>query len=283
MRLSRPAVVALFLAIPILLHAQPALDEKPPPDTLTATFSIAAIDPDTGTQGAAVASKANAACKYVAHARAGVGVFCTQHYSVKPWGVKALDLLADKKIPEEVLAELLKNDNAPGGRQLAVIDMKGRSAQRHPVDTSPSGSYWGGMSGRFYVCQGNTLTGREVITSMAKAYEETKGSLADRLMAALVAGDCAGGDHRGRLSAGIRVCKPDVAGYWLDMHVEKSDDAIIVLHKKYVEPPPPPPPLGQEAPPARARDRPRAEEAEAPPPRYLLPSPSVLRGRGAGG
>ena len=113
--------------------------------------------------------------------------------------------------------------------------MKGRSAQRHPVNTTPSGSYWGGMSGRFYVCQGNTLTGREVITAMAKAYEETKGSLADRLMAALVAGDCAGGDHRGRLAAGIRVCKKDGDGYWLDLHVDKSDDAVIELHKQYVE------------------------------------------------
>src|SRR3984957_7540887 len=131
MKLSRPGALALTLTIPLLVYAQPAPDDKPPLDTLTATFSIAAIDPETGTCGAAVASKANAACKYVAHARAGVGVFCTQHYSVKPWGVKALDLLADKKIPEEVLAELLKNDNAPGGRQLAIIDMKGRSAQRH--------------------------------------------------------------------------------------------------------------------------------------------------------
>ena len=234
MKMNHPGVLALTMVLPLLVHAQPAPTEKTLPDTLTATFSIAAVDPETGTCGAAVASKANDACKYVAHARAGVGVFCTQHYSVKPWGAKALDLLADKKIPEEVLAELLKNDNAPGGRQLAVIDMKGRSAQRHPVDTSPSGSYWGGMSGRFYVCQGNTLTSRAVITSMAKAYEETKGSLADRLMAALVAGDCAGGDHRGRLSAGIRVCKPNVAGYWLDMHVEKSDDAIIALHKQYI-------------------------------------------------
>jgi uncharacterized Ntn-hydrolase superfamily protein len=217
------------------LPAFGSTDADPPAETLTATFSIAAIDPDTGMCGAAVASKATAACKYVAHARPGVGVFCTQHYSVKPWGAKALDLLADKKLPEEVLVELLKNDKGAGGRQLAIIDMKGRSAQRHPVDTTPSGSYWGGMSGRFYVCQGNTLTGREVIVAMAKAYEETKGSLADRLMAALVAGDCAGGDHRGRLAAGIRVCKKDGAGYWLDMHVDNNADAIVALHKQYVE------------------------------------------------
>ena len=68
------------------------------------------------------------------------------------------------------------------------------------------------MSGRYYACQGNTLTGRQVIVAMAQAYEETKGSLADRLMAALVAGDRAGGDHRGRLAAGIRVAKRGIAG-----------------------------------------------------------------------
>jgi uncharacterized Ntn-hydrolase superfamily protein len=220
-----------LLCLPLLGSTQP----EPPEEILTSTFSIAAIDPETGQCGGAVASMASAACKYVAHARPGVGVFCTQHYSVKPWGAKALDLLADKKLPEEVFVELLKNDKGAGGRQLAIIDMKGRSAQRHPVDTTPSGNYWGGQSGRFYVVQGNTLVGREVITAMAKAYEETKGSLADRLMSALVAGDCGGGDHRGRLAAGIRVCKKDGDGYWLDMHVDKSDDAVIVLHKMYVE------------------------------------------------
>jgi uncharacterized Ntn-hydrolase superfamily protein len=221
--------VLLFAVSPSLLRADPPEEEK------TATFSIAAVDPETGMCGAAVASKARAACKYVAHARAGVGVFCTQHYSVKPWGTKALDLLADKKLPEEVLAELLKNDPDAGGRQLAILDMKGRSAQRHPFQAPADSSYWGGMSGRFYVCQGNTLDGRDVIVAMGKAYEETKGSFADRLMAALVAGDCAGGDHRGRLAAGIRVCKKGVEGYWLDMHVDKSNDAVLELYKNYCE------------------------------------------------
>ena len=108
-------------------------------------------------------------------------------------------------------------------------------AQHHPFTATKGSRYWGGISGRFYVCQGNTLTGREVIVAMAKAYEETRGSLADRLMAALLAGDCAGGDHRGRLAAGIRVCKKGVDGYWLDLHVDKSDDAVIELAKKYAE------------------------------------------------
>ena len=68
---------------------------------------------------------------------------------------------------------------------------------------------------------------------MAAAYEETRGSVADRLMAALIAGDCAGGDHRGRLAAGMRVCKTDVDGYWLELQVERSDDAVVDLAKQY--------------------------------------------------
>jgi uncharacterized Ntn-hydrolase superfamily protein len=212
-----------------------AADGEPEKEQITATFSIAAIDPETGASGVAVASKAPQACLYVGHARAGVGAFCTQHYAVKPWGEKALDMLADKKLPEEVLAELLKNDKNPGGRQLAIIDMQGRSAQHHPVTAPKSSHYWGGMSGKFYVCQGNTLVGRDVVVAMAKAYEETKGSFADRLMSALIAADCAGGDHRGRLSAGIRVCKKDGDGYWLDMHVENHKDAVVELHKRYAE------------------------------------------------
>jgi uncharacterized Ntn-hydrolase superfamily protein len=221
----------LLLCLPLI----GSMDGVPPKQAIIATFSIAAVDPDTGICGAAVASRFPAVGKVVAHARPGVGAFCTQHSGVQAWGSKALDLLAEKKLPEEVLTELLKDDKNFGGRQLGIIDMKGRSAQRHPVMAPKASNYWGGMSGRFYVCQGNTLTGREVIVAMAKAYEETKGSLADRLMAALIAGDCAGGDHRGRLAAGIRVCKKDGEGYWLDMHVDKGDDAVVELHKKYVE------------------------------------------------
>jgi uncharacterized Ntn-hydrolase superfamily protein len=70
---------------------------------------------------------------------------------------------------------------------------------------------------------------------MATAYENTKGTIADRLMAALVAGDCAGGDHRGRLAAGIIVARPGVEGPWLELYVDESDNAVMELSKKYVE------------------------------------------------
>jgi uncharacterized Ntn-hydrolase superfamily protein len=209
--------------------------EPPAEPRITATFSIVAVDPESGLCGAAVASKYPAVGKVVPYVRAGVGAFCTQHWHNPPWGEKALDLLQEGKLPEEVLATLLRDDPKRGKRQLAIIDVRGRAANRNPNDADPSGVYWGAMTGRYYACQGNTLTGREVIVAMAKAYEETRGSLADRLMAALVAGDSAGGDHRGRLAAGIRVAKPGVEGDWLELQVDRSDDAVIDLARKYTE------------------------------------------------
>lgn len=205
---------------------------KPQPE-ITATFSIVAVDPENHVCGAAVASKYPAVGKVVSYVRADVGAFCTQHHHVPKWGEPALDMLQQGKRPDGVLFELLKEDKDAELRQLAIIDMQGRAAVHNPT-TAPAGSrYWGAMTGRFYCCQGNTLAGREVVVAMATAYEETEGSLADRLMAALIAADCAGGDHRGRLAAGIRVAKKGVEGDWLALHVDKSEDAVVELAQKY--------------------------------------------------
>jgi uncharacterized Ntn-hydrolase superfamily protein len=202
-------------------------------DAITSTFSIVAVDPETGVCGAAVASRYPAVGKVVPYVRAGVGAFCTQHWHHRPWGERALDLLEAGKAPEEVIAELLRDDPKREQRQLAVIDMRGRVANHNPSQAEKNSLYWAAMSGRWYSCQGNTLTGREVIVAMAEAYEETSGTLADRLMAALVAGDRAGGDHRGRLGAGMRVAKRGIEGDWLALYVDKSDDAVMELARKY--------------------------------------------------
>src|SRR5687768_1416356 len=142
---------AILMTLAILATSE----ADPPNEPVIATFSIAAVDPETGVCGAAVASKYPAVGKVVAHARAGVGAFCTQHHGMQAWGSKALDALAEKKLPEEVLTDLLKTDKNFGSRQLGIIDMQGRSAQRHPINAPAGSRYWGGMSGRFYVCQGN--------------------------------------------------------------------------------------------------------------------------------
>ena len=224
----------LSVASLVLIHVS-ASSSACEHNDITATFSIVAVEPETGVCGAAVASKYPAVGEVVPYVRAGVGAFCTQHWHNPAWGEKALDLLEQGKLPEEVLSELLRDDPKKDKRQLAIIDIQGRAVNRNPAQADPSGIYWGGMTGRYYACQGNTLAGREVIVAMGRAYEETKGSLADRLVAALVAGDRAGGDHRGRLAAGIRVAKPGVEGYWLELQADKSDDAVTDLARKYVE------------------------------------------------
>lgn len=207
---------------------------------VTGTFSIVAVDPQAGECGAAVASKYPAVGRVVPFARAGVGAFCTQHHAEPAWGEKALDLLALGKLPEEVLAILLRDDPKPGKRQLGIVDMKGRAANRNCWDADPLGVWWGSMAGRNYACQGNTLASRQVITEMARAFEETGGPLAGRLVASLVAADTVGGDHRGRLAAGLRIAKIGVPGYSIEVYVDESDDAVNELARFYQRSIPPP-------------------------------------------
>ncbi len=219
--------VPLVCTLAALAATVSAQDRLLMPDYgVSATFSIVAADPDAGVCGAAVASKYPSVGKVVPYVRAGVGAFCTQHWHNPQFGPRALELLAAGKLPEEVLGELLRDDDRRDKRQLAIIDLVGRAANRNPSQPDPSGVYWGAMSGRNYACQGNTLTGPEVLIAMSKAFDETKGTLADRLMSALVAGDRAGGDHRGRLAAGIRVARKGIDGVWLELDVDKSDDAV---------------------------------------------------------
>lgn len=229
--------LAASLALSLLLsHAaagQTPLSSPPRPAAISATFSIVAVDPSTGICGAAVASKYPAVGKVVPLARGGVGAFCTQHYHVPEWRQQAIDWLSMGVRPEEVLTRLLRDDPRAEQRQLAIIDAQGRSAVHQPTAAPAESRYWGAMQGRYYCCQGNTLAGRAVVTEMARAYEETEGSLADRLVAALIAADRAGGDHRGRLAAGLRVAKPGVEGAWLELDVDQSGDAVEELLNRY--------------------------------------------------
>lgn len=233
MRIQRTTCWALVAAIATSAKAEAEPLDGVASASLTATFSIVAVDPQLNICGAAVASKYPAVGKVVPHVRAGVGGFCTQHHHVPAWGKTALDLLEHGTHPQMVLAELLKNDGHPELRQLAIVDMEGRTAVHNPTAAPKSSRYWAAMTGRYYCCQGNTLAGRAVIVAMAEAYEETQGSLADRLMAALSAGDRAGGDHRGRLAAGIRIAKDDIDGHWLELYVDESDNAVDELVDKY--------------------------------------------------
>ena len=237
MRISASCLFAMSLSISVASRAEDptTAGQAERSGRKVATFSICAADPEAGVCGAAVASMYPDVGHVVPYVRAGVGAFCTQHYHVPAWGERALDLLAADKSPQDVLAELLVGDDQPGMRQLGIVNAVGQTAHHNPTNAPAGSRYWGAQAGRYYCCQGNTLTGREVITATARAYEDTAGSLADRLIAALVAGDCAGGDHRGRLAAGIRLAKRGVDGYWLELYTDQSPDAVVALLRKYAE------------------------------------------------
>lgn len=204
-------------------------------DEISNTFSICAAEPEAGICGGAVASKYPAVGRVVVHAKAGVGAFCTQHYHNPKFGPKALELLEAGKTCEDVIAELLRDDDKRDQRQLAIVDKDGRAMNRNPPKPHPSGVYWGAFAGKNFAVQGNTLAGRGVIELMAAGFEDSRGSFADRLMRALLYGDHAGGDHRGKQAAGIRVCKTGVEGYWLELYVDDHADAVTELARLYAE------------------------------------------------
>jgi uncharacterized Ntn-hydrolase superfamily protein len=197
------------------------------------TFSIVAIDPKTGEAGVAVASKFPAVGSVVPFVQAGVGAFATQCNHNPKWGPMALGLMHRGVPPALVIAALVKDDDEAGTRQLAAIDMMGRVANHNPYAEGGGALWWGSQAGRFYSCQGNTLAGIPVIQDMAKAFETTKGSLADRLMATLVAGDRAGGDHRGRLAAALLIANPAHPKTPFDLRIDNDPDAVNALERLY--------------------------------------------------
>jgi uncharacterized Ntn-hydrolase superfamily protein len=186
----------LLAVLLTLLAAKPAL----------ATFSIVAFDPVTGDLGVAVASRVFAVGNHVPWAEAGVGAVATQAAMNGGYGPRGLELLRQGLSAQQVIDQLLAEDkfDRKEGRQVAVVDAKGNVA----VYTGPAASEWKGhIKGVHYSVQGNILAGPHVAEAMAKAFENTPGELAEKLYAALKAGDDAGGDRRGRQSASVLVVR----------------------------------------------------------------------------
>lgn len=188
-----------------------------------ATFSICAYDPDTGELGVAVASRFFAVGNVVPWAKAGVGAVATQSFANTSFGWRGLDLLEEGKSPQEALQVLLKDDNDPTRRQVGIVAAGGASV----TYTGDGCLKWaGGRSDKNYACQGNILAGEAVVTNMEKTFLSTKGSLAERLYAALLAGNAAGGDARGKQSAALLVVK-EKGGYggYTDRYIDiRVDD-----------------------------------------------------------
>jgi uncharacterized Ntn-hydrolase superfamily protein len=174
-------------------------------EPLRGTFSIVALDPENGDVGVAVQSRYFAVGAVVPWARAGVGAVATQAAGRAAYGPEILDLLARGLEPAETIERALADDERRETRQLGVADARGRAA----AFTGRECNEWAGhATGSGYAAQGNILAGERVVTEMARAFEDTSGALAERLVAALEAGQAAGGDRRGQQSAALVVERP---------------------------------------------------------------------------
>ncbi|ACZ41621.1 protein of unknown function DUF1028 [Thermobaculum terrenum ATCC BAA-798] len=205
------------------------------------TFSIVALDPATGELGVATQSKFLAVGSVVPWARAKVGAIATQSWANTSYGPKGLDLLEQGLSPQEVLDRLLEEDPDREFRQVGIVDFQGRSATFTGSECFP---WAGGRNGPYYACQGNILVSEDTVIAMEQTFNETGGELADRLIAALQAGQKAGGDSRGQQSAALLVVK-DKGGYggfndiYIDLRVDDHSSPIdelarlLRLHKLY--------------------------------------------------
>lgn len=204
MRMVR-LLTGLVLAA-VAVNALPSLPARATPPS-PSTFSIAAADPEAGEVGVAVASRFFSVGSVVPWVRAGAGAVATQAFANTSYGPRGLDLLALGATPEEALAALQRTDTGSdrARRQVGIVSASGASV----THTGPGANAWaGGRAGPGYAVQGNILVGEAVATAMERAFLESKGKpLAERMLAALRAGDAAGGDSRGRQSAALLVAR----------------------------------------------------------------------------
>ena len=222
-KMTKSRVTALVFAIYAItsLHAQSSTDRSPEP---VATFSILGFDPSTGEIGGAVQSRVFSVGNGVLWGEADVGMVATQAIVDVSYGPKGLALLRSGLRPDAIVKAIWESDPDPGlngrdwtkqGRQFAVMDAKGN----YSAFTGPKATPWAGHKGGHYcTAQGNILAGEAVVNGMVEAFEKTTGHLSLRLMAALDAGQAAGGDTRGMQSAAILIVKKN-GGVWLNNDV----------------------------------------------------------------
>ena len=200
---------------------------------MMATFSIVAYDPASGDLGIAVQSKFLAVGSVVPWAQAGVGAIATQSYANTSYGPQGLQLLAAGLSAEEAVARLVAADEERELRQVGIVDAQGRAA----AFTGGECFDWAGHQvATNCACQGNILVSEATVLAMASTFGASSGPLADRLLAALVAGQAAGGDSRGQQSAALLVVR-ERGGYgglndrYLDLRVDDHHQPIVELQR----------------------------------------------------
>jgi uncharacterized Ntn-hydrolase superfamily protein len=202
-----------------------------------ATYSIVACDAKTRECGVAVQTNNLAVGASVPWARAGVGAVASQFETNPRYGPRALELLAQGMVSAEVMKKILAEDGNFDGegieaRQVGIVSVDGRAAN-FTGEEAARADWPGARSGAGYSVQGNGLVGANVIGAMEQAYLKTLGSLAERLMAALVAGDAAGGQKTGRESAALVVRTMDGFPMDIDLRVDDSNDPVRELQKLF--------------------------------------------------
>src|SRR3954469_1694309 len=249
----RRAVIAI-LALTLFAPGVFAQLERPKPSEFAHTFSIVARDPQTGEMGAAVQSHWFSVGSIVTWAEAGVGAIATQSFVQPSYGRDGLELMRKGTTAPHALEELLKADASRNVRQVAFVDAQGRAAVwtgSHCV--ASAGDIVGGTTndsqkidgapddgvihiGENYTVEANMMINEKIWPAMDKAFRESKGDLADRMLAALDAAQAAGGDARGRQSAAIIVVKAKPSGKpWedkiLDLRVEDNATPLVELRR----------------------------------------------------
>ena len=199
------------------------------------TFSIAAQDPETGAVGVAVQSKFVAVGAVVPFVASDAGAVATQSYANVAYGPDGLSLLREGHTAEEVVERLTSDDEERASRQVGVVGADGSVAAYTGSDCL---DYAGDVQGEGYTVQGNILENRATIEAMAETFEASEGGLPERLIAALHAGNEAGGDSRGEQSAALYVAK-EAGGYdgkndrWIDVRVDDHPNPIDELERVF--------------------------------------------------
>src|SRR6185503_3382589 len=237
----------------LLLALLQTLHPPPPADFLKRahTYSIVAYDSVTGDLGIAVQSKFPNVGGLVPWAKAGIGAVATQSLSNTDYGEKGLELLAEGATAPEAMRIVMRRDSRPAQRQVGMVDAHGNAASWTGDSTFDwAGGRTGGgadgrtggkgqmIVGRGYAAQANIMVSDATVRNMAETFERARGSLADRLLAALVAGQAGGGDKRGMQSAALLVVRAG-AGYlgatdrYIDIRVYDAPDPIRELQRLY--------------------------------------------------
>lgn len=197
---------------------------------LYTTFSLTARCPRTGQFGVAVATRVPAVGAAVPHVRAGVGAIATQAWTNPYIGLDGLDLLAGGASADQILVAMRAWDPDIDRRQFAVVDRHGGVAAHTGSETHDFAAH---RLGDAFVAAGNLLAGPEVLEAMVEAFaDEPDRELQVRLLAALTAGQAAGGDKRGKQSAALKVVDREEYAF-IDLRVDEHVDPIPELHRVY--------------------------------------------------